>query len=137
MNEGPFLGTSELDYIGLTATGCFQQLGWEGGGVGRDLDRGNWKFYLKGYRLKATLSWTSNALLEESMAAALNNLFNQSCETALYYSPYPAIHTGSFYQVIWKNNWEFYYVRGLENVGYSGKIELVGKEILTEKPYFL
>jgi len=132
--------------IDLSGSGCDQKINWNRIAEVHTLDRGDYKRYLKGYQLDATLTWGRGALIPEhhdDIGTALGRteklmqlMFNSTCEEYIYYWPYPETHPSTYYSVIWSGDYDFNYVEGLVGVGFQGKIKLVGKDILEHSKTF-
>jgi len=132
--------------IDLSASGCNQKINWNRVADVHILDRGDYKRYLKGYQLDATLTWGRDALIPEhhdDIGTVLGRteklmqlMFNSTCEEDIFYWPYPTTHPSTYFSVIWSNDYDFNYAEGLVGVGFQGKIQLVGKDILEHSKTF-
>jgi len=132
--------------LDLSGTGCDQKINWDRIATEHTLDRGNYKRYLKGFQLNATLTWGDNALLEATMLDTdsytgrteqlVNLMFNTTCNDDIFYWPFPGAHPTVYFKVIWKGNYNFNYVTGLVGTGFQGVINLIGADVLEKSPTF-
>jgi hypothetical protein len=132
--------------LDLSGSGCEQSLGWTRVAVTHTLDEGQTKRYHKGWKLNAHLSWL-NGLLKSTYwdtdtyvgrtEKLLQILFNTPCNNSIWYYPYPSVHPALYYDVMITGDYNFTYRKGLEGLGFTGSIELVGKEVFNEIPYLV
>ena len=152
MADGPMFRFTYLWYglypqtynLDLSGTGCEQLIDWERIDTVHTLDRGDYKRYLKGYQLNATLKWGDNALIQATTAdtdvyvgdteRSMNLMFNTTCNQPIFYWPHPGTHPSTYFNVIWSGNYNFNYARGLVGTGFQGEIKLIGSDILEKSP---
>lgn len=133
--------TYEFD---LSGSGCHQTVGWDRISDIHTLDRGNLKGYSKGWRVHAELNWTEGLIRREywdtdtyegRTEKILQLLYSTGCNNSIFYFPSPGVHPSKYYDVMVSGDYNFSYIRGLEGVGLTGSMTLIGKEVYDEIPW--
>ena len=98
--------------------------------VPHELGSGITKFYHKGYKFMAQLSWKAPVFFRDDQYDRLRQIFN--LHDGLTVTPCPDSCAGACYAVNWSNDFTFVLVEGVTPFGYVGTMILEGSEVLSE-----
>ena len=94
------------------------------------LGNGQTKYYHKGYKFHASLSWQQPMFFRGDQYERLRQIFNLHAGMTFY----PAVESapGACFSVQWVNDFDFHLVAGVTFMGYEGSMILEGSSILRE-----
>ena len=92
------------------------------------LGNGQTKYYHRGYKFQAQLSWQQPLFFRGDQYDRLRQIYNLHTGMTLY--PAPVSAPGACYGVQWVNDFDLHLVAGVTPMGYEGSMILEGTSIL-------